>query len=378
MSTPYFPGLLPHTQLDPLSFIEPLGKANRELARYDGIVQTLPNPNLLLAPLLTQEATLSSRIEGTQATLDEVYEQEAGVDFHTSKKEDINEVLNYRYALQYAASALEERELSLSLIRDIHAILLDGVRGETKTPGYFRNIQNWIGAKGCPMERASYIPPDPTQVDALMDNWLHYVTHDEEIDPLVQTAVMHAQFELIHPFLDGNGRIGRLMIPLLLSKKEILHKPLFYMSAYLDANRDAYCAHLDAIHRNGDWNGWIAFFLRGVAEQAKENTRRVRAMLRLYDELKEEIRQATHSEFSVMLLETLFEKPTFTKPMIVATLQSKAIDCAPATLRKLVSRIVDEGIVEILHKGAGRRADIFRASDLLHIASGLPIARFEY
>ncbi len=378
MSRPYLPNYLPITELDLHSFIEPLGKANRELARYDGIVQPLPNPNLLLSPLLMQEATLSSRIEGTQATQDEVYEQEAGVEFQESKMQDINEVLNYRNALQYASSALNERELSLSLIRDIHELLLSGVRGKTKTPGIFRTVQNWIGEKECPIERATYVPPDPVLVNALMDNWLHYITHDEEIDPLVQTAVMHAQFELIHPFLDGNGRIGRLMIPLLLYKKEVLHKPLFYMSAYLETNREAYCAHLDGIHRNGDWNSWIAFFLRGVAEQAKQNMRRVRAMLRLYDELREEIRMATHSEFSVMLLEALFENPIFTKPKMIHMLQNKSPECSPATLRKLITRIVDEGIVEILRKGAGRRPDIFRATDVLQIASGLPIARFEY
>ena len=201
---------------------------------------------------MTQEAVLSSKIEGTQATIDEVYEQDAGISFSESKREDIDEIKNYRSALKFASRSLGERPLSLGLVKEIHRILLEGVRGNTKSPGLFREVQNWIGSHGCPIEQASYIPPDPVHVEALMENWLDYMVNDwsieekAQLDPLVRAAVMHVQFEMIHPFLDGNGRIGRLMIPLFLYAKNILHRPMFYMSAYLEAHRDEY--YLSLIH----------------------------------------------------------------------------------------------------------------------------------
>lgn len=323
MKQPFIPPFLPVRDLDANVFIEALGESNRELSRYDGMVRTLINPDVLLSPFMTLEAVLSSKIEGAQATIDEVYEQEAGVSFSELKNEDIDEIKNYRAALRFAARSLHERPLSLGLIREIHQLLLKGVRGNRKSPGLFREIQNWIGPQGCSMDQASYLPPDPVHVNALMENWLDYIVHQTQLDPLVQAAVMHVQFEMIHSFLDGNGRIGRLMIPLFLYARGILHRPMFYMSAYLEAHRDEYYRRLNAVHEENKWNEWISFFLRAIQAQSRENTRRAMEINQLHEELGNDFRNATHSEYAQLLLDCIFETPIFTRPLIISKMQDK-------------------------------------------------------
>ena len=369
MNVPYLPRELPLAEIDLAPHVKSLGIANRELARYDGIVQTLPNPDLLLSPFMTQEAVLSSRIEGTQASLDEVYEEEAGKTFGDGKQEDIREINNYKRALTHAANSLFERPLTLVLLREVHEILLTGVRGSSRTPGYFRTIQNWIGAKGSTIETATYVPPNPAYVDMLMDNWLRYVVDYEDADPLIQAAIMHAQLEMIHPFLDGNGRMGRLLIPLFLFKREVIHLPIFYMSAYLETNRDEYCHKLNLITSEGDWSSWVAFFLKGVAQQAIHNTERARAALELYDRLKTEIREATHSEYSQLILDMIFRMPTYSIPKMVRRIQEEHPECRTTTLRNILRRIADAGIVQCPYKGGGRTPDIYRLSRLIEIVT---------
>lgn len=371
MSTPYLLEPLPLRPLDAQLLIEPVGEANRQLALYEGIVRGLPNPNLLLAPFMTQEAVLSSRIEGTQATLDEVYEQEAGVLFEQAKSDDIQEIINYRRAMDLATYSLCHRELSLALIRELHAVLLSGVRGEGKRPGSFRREQNWIGPKGCAMEKATYVPPDPLRVDLLMDNWLSYVSSPKEGDPLIQAAVMHAQFELIHPFLDGNGRIGRLLIPLFLYERGVLRHPVFYMSAYLEANRDEYCALLNNVHQHGHWENWIVFFLRGVAEQARENRCRAEALKQYYEVVKDALRKATHSEYAGLLQDTLFEMPVYTIPQFIRRVRVKEPDILETTLRSLLGKVCrNSGVVRCVRPGKGRSSALYMAERILSIASG--------
>ena len=370
MTTPHMPENLPLTHLDMSLHVKELGVANRELARYDGIIETLPNPDLLLSPFMAQEAVLSSRIEGTQASLDEVYEKDAGITFGDARQEDIQEINNYRKALSHAAWSLQDRPLTLMLLREIHEILLNGVRGSSRTPGYFRTIQNWIGTKNSTLETATYIPPSPAYVDMLMENWLRYVVDYEDVDPLIQSAVMHAQLEMIHPFLDGNGRMGRLLIPLFLYKRGVIHLPIFYMSAYLESNREEYCNNLNRITGEGDWASWIRFFLNGVAQQARENTTRARATLKLYDELKTEIREATHSEYTMLVLDMLFRMPTYSIPHMINRIRDNAPDCNITTLRNILKRIADADIVECYRKGAGRRPDIYRLSRLMDIVQG--------
>lgn len=255
---PYIPDPLPLTELDYRLLLPLVGQANAALARYDGLLQGIPNPAVMLSPLTTQEAVLSSKIEGTQATVDEVLEQEAGLIKEGEKYKDIQEISNYRQALYSAREYLQDYSIRLPFVRELHRILLSSVRGQDKTPGEFRKDQNWIGRYGCTMEQASFVPPNPFQLPDFLQAWEQYLDSDD-VDFLLQTAVMHAQFELLHPFKDGNGRIGRILIPLFLYQKKALSQPMFYLSEYLESHRDEYYARLKAISAEGDWNGWIAF-----------------------------------------------------------------------------------------------------------------------
>jgi Fic family protein len=257
---PYVPKPLPLRDLDLARLLPRIGPANAALARYDGLLQSVVNPAVLLSPLTQREAVLSSKIEGTQATVDEVLEFEAGMDFDAEKTKDIQEVVNYRKTLTLATSVVDQRPISLGLLKQMHGVLMDSVRGANKTPGEFRREQNWIGSAGCTIEQASFVPPSPLQ---LLDHLqaLEVYLARADVDVLLQCAVMHAQFELIHPFKDGNGRIGRLLIPLFLYQKRALASPMFYLSDYLESHRDVYYARLQAISREADWTGWIAFFL---------------------------------------------------------------------------------------------------------------------
>ena len=210
--SPYVPHALPLAGLDLARLIRKIGPANAALARYDGLLQSVVNPGVMLSPLTNREAVLSSKIEGTQATVDEVLEYEAGMEFEGAKEQDIREIVNYRKALTLATDVLADRPLSLALIRSMHAVLMDSVRGEGKSPGQFRVNQNWLGSEGCEIDQATFVPPSPLQLLDHLEAFEHYLATDD-VDPLVQVAVVHAQFELIHPFKDGNGRIGRLLIP---------------------------------------------------------------------------------------------------------------------------------------------------------------------
>lgn len=230
--TPYIPQSLPLSVLDYGRIIRKIGPANAALARYDGLLQSVINPSVMLSPLTNREAVLSSKIEGTQATVDEVLEFEAGIDFDGEKAQDIQEIRNYRKALVLATEVLVDRPFTLSLVCQMHAVLMDSVRGANKTPGQFRLEQNWIGPAGCPIEQATFVPPSPLPLRDHLQAWEAYLAVDD-VDMLVQVAIVHAQFELIHPFKDGNGRIGRLLIPLFLFQKRALSRPMFYLSEYL-------------------------------------------------------------------------------------------------------------------------------------------------
>jgi Fic family protein len=267
---PYQPEKLPLKNLDWAAFVRYIGPANRAIARYDGMLQAVLNPELLLSPLMVQEAVMSSQIEGTQATLEEVmaFEGAGQSPKEESKRNDIQEIINYRSAMRAAIDEMNKRPVNLNLLHKMHYILLDSVRGRDKARGEFRKTQNYIGKPGTPIEQAKFIPPDPLTVMEHMSNLEKYV-HYEEQDALVQLAVIHAQFELIHPYVDGNGRLGRIIIPLILYGKKVLSSPMFYLSAYLETHREEYYERLNAISRERDWTGWITFFLKAVIEQAK-------------------------------------------------------------------------------------------------------------
>ena len=271
---PAIPRKLPRSGLAWESLIPQIGAANRALAHYDGVLRAVPNPGILLSPLTTQEAVLSSRIEGTRATLGEVLKFEAGEEVPEEQKRlDIQEIVNSRRALRAAEEALQRRPFSLNLLRELHGILLDSVRGRDKGRGRFRTVQNFIAPLGAGIEEALFIPPEPGRVMEYMDNWEKYY-HAEEPDAAVQLPIVHAQFEIIHPFVDGNGRLGRMLVPLFLFEHRILSRPMFYLSSYLEAHRDEYYGLLRGLDGPGSWNRWVTFFLGALVEQAKANNTR--------------------------------------------------------------------------------------------------------
>ena len=242
----------PESRLDWPTLIPLIGPAAAAVARYDGMLGATPNPDVLLSPLTTQEAVLSSRIEGTQATMGEVLEFEAGREPDSlDRREDIYEVLNYRAALRHAEELLEELPLCLRVIRAAHRILLRGVRGEGKSPGDYRRVPNWIGPSGCTIDGATFVPVAADPLPEAIGTWENYI-HREAPDRLVQLAILHTEFEALHPFLDGNGRLGRMLVPLFLWRSGLIRAPRFYVSAYLGARRDAYYDALLAVSRDDD------------------------------------------------------------------------------------------------------------------------------
>lgn len=380
---PYTPEKLPPKKIDWEEHVPLISRANRALARYDGVLLGIINPQILLSPLATHEAVLSSRIEGTQASLEDVLEYEAQVGYEGKvgyeaggdrmghprdhpRIDDIHEVINYRKAMRAAVDEMNERTLTVNMICDIHRILLAGVRGESRAPGEIRRIQNYIAPPGTPIERAIFVPPTPPMLMDALSDWEIYLQRDEKDplvkDSLVQLAILKAQFELIHPFLDGNGRIGRMLVPLILYGKKIISSPNFYISDYLERNRDVYYERLLAISRDGDWNGWIGFFLQAVAEQAELNSRKARAILALYDDMKVSVPEITGSKYSIQAIDAIFSRPIFN-----AREFSKISAIPRESAAKMLKELRSKEILEILTEGKGQRPNTYIFAKLIEI-----------
>lgn len=360
---PYVPESLPLTSIRWEEHIPLIGKANAALARYDGVLQSIINPSVMLSPLTTQEAVLSSRIEGTQATLEEVLEFEADLrDKITPEREaDIREIINYRRAMTVAVEEMKKKPLCINLVRDLHRILLQNVRGTNRAPGEFRRVQNYIGASGTSIEQASFVPPPPEKVLPAMSIWEKYL-HSDEKDPLVQLAVVKAQFELIHPFLDGNGRIGRILIPIFLYHKELLSSPMFYLSAYLERNRSIYYERLRGISSEGDWNAWIRFFLSAVIEQAVQNSQKVKAILDLYDRMKKTVPDMTRSRYAIRIIDSMFDQPVFNSSDFI-----KLSGIPRDSAFRILNALREKGILIVLREGRGSQAAVLCFPELLRI-----------
>lgn len=360
---PFQPKELPIRDIEWDKLIDLMGKANRYIARYDGLLQSVLNPDVLLAPLRTQEAVLSSKIEGTQATLEEVLEFEAEEITDDHQKGDIWEVLNYRIALNYGRDLMKERPLSLNSIKKMHSILMQGVRGDSKDPGNFRKIQNYIGSPGSTIDNARYVPPTvPVMMEAL-SNWEKYM-HLEDKDILVQMAIVHAQFEIIHPFLDGNGRMGRILIPLFLYHKEIIQEPVFYLSDFLESNRSDYYDALKDITDSGNWTNWIRFFLNAIIVQAEKNINKTREIINLYETVKLEIVNSTHSQFAIQCLDSLFIQPIFSSRNF-----EKKSNIPRSSVMRLLNTLVQNNVIVIVQKGSGRRPTTYGFRRLLNIVN---------
>ncbi len=363
MKKPYVPQALPLSSLDWVRFVPLIGQANAEIARYDGILQGIINPGVLLSPLTTKEAVLSSKIEGTQASLEEVLQYEASPDVKTKKYDDIQEIINYREAMRFAVGWLKEKPITLNLIKQMHGILLNSVRGKDLGRGNFRTGQNYIGKPGAPIEQAKYIPPAPLNLMEYLSNFEKYVHFDEK-DRLAQLAIVHAQFEIIHPFLDGNGRLGRILIPLFLHEKKMLHSPMFYISEYLESNREEYYARLRAITEENKWDDWIEFFLRAIVEQAKANSIKAKSILALYEKKKTRITEVTRSQYSIKILDTIFARPIFNTTDFI-----KYSRIPKASAMRLLKILRKEGILSTLTEGSGRRAEVMMFNKLLDIVA---------
>ncbi len=365
---PFIPHELPPGNLDWQRLVPLVGKANAAIARYDGLLQSLINPAVLLSPITTNEAVLSSRIEGTQASLGDVLEYDAGLDTgkSASMNEDIKEISNYRKVLRIAEDELKKRPLSLNLIKSLHAVLLDSVRGKNKEPGLFRKDQNWIGKKGTSVENARFVPPAPFILPEYLEKWEKFLLQEDFSDPIVQLAIVHAQFEILHPFMDGNGRIGRLLIPLFLYMKKSLNSPMFYLSEYLETHRDDYYDGLLAISSEDNWQAWIEYFLQAIIVQADTNISKARNILGLYEKLKDRFINTTHSQYAVPALDTFFKAP------IINTGDFIKLSAIPSkvTVNDLLRKLAKADIIKTLRKGRGRMPMVYALPDLINIAEG--------
>lgn len=365
---PCVPDALPLSELNWQRLLPLTGRANAALARYDGMLQTLPNPAVLLSPITVNEAVLSSRIEGTQATLDEVLEFDAGIQPPEARRGDIEEISNYRVAVQIAEAALDDRSLSLSLVKQVHQRLMQGVRGRDKAPGAFREDQNWIGRAGDPIDKARFVPPSPLVLPQALEAWEKYLSLQSE-DPVLQAAIGHAQFEILHPFKDGNGRIGRMLIPLILYQRKALSRPMFYLSEYLEASRDIYYDRLLAITDDGDWQGWVEFFVSALIAQAENNLAKVRGIRDLYGEMQRRFVEVTHSQYATAAVEAFFRRPIISAPEFARLAGFNNRVTANGMLRQLEAA----GLIRRVREGAGRAPAVYTLPNLINITEGRPV-----
>jgi Fic family protein len=325
---------------------ELLSQADRALGRLDGSVSTLPNPDLFVFMYVRKEAVLSSQIEGTQSSLQDLLAAEARL-FDLNLPRDVDEVLNYVRAMNHGLAQLAKLPLSARLISEIHAELMRGVRGGRLQPGELRRSQNWIGPAGCTLATATFVPPPHHAVPELLGDLEKFLHADDDLPPLVKIALAHVQFETIHPFLDGNGRVGRLLITFLLTERGVLHKPVLYLSYYFKQHRQAYYEHLQAVRDRGAWEDWLTFFLRGVTEVAREAAETARRILHLREQhrsaITEKLGRAAGNGHRV--LESLFDRP-----IVSVNDVRKMTGTTYAAANTLVSRLAELGV---LHEMTG-------------------------
>lgn len=345
---PHIPEKLPielSKSLYDCEIIKLISKANNAMGAYRGFLINTINPMLLISPLVSQEAVLSSKLEGTHATIEDFINYDAGNEVSVSKDE-MQEVMNYRSALYFALGKMStisddseegrhKLPLSVRLIKEMHKILLDNVRGQNKSPGEFKTEQNYIGNSA----EITFTPLPPELTQDYMANFEQYI-HFDEVDLLVQAALIHCQFEMIHPFKDGNGRIGRLLIPLFLYYREMLPVPTFYMSAYFEKDRTMYLEKLSAVSQKNDYATWIKYFLEGVIQQTEINTLKAKALLDKYNEFKDICISGMSSKYAIPLLDEIFQRPAFKAKQI-----QKIIPGSKGTLYNMLDEFVARGIL---------------------------------
>jgi len=339
-----------------------LSEADRALSELAGVGRTMPNPHLLIGPFERREAVLSSRIEGTQADIADLYAYEVGQLSlpglePAAHEADVREVLNYVRALEYGLARLESLPVSLRLICELHERLLTGVRGAYATPGEFRSRQNWIGPPNCTLNDASFVPPPAPQMREALDTFERYLHKAGAHPPLVRLALIHYQFEAIHPFVDGNGRIGRLLISLLLVEWGLLPLPLLYLSAFFHRHRQEYYELLMAVSESGAWRDWITFFLLGVAEQARDAIVRAKRLQDLQGTWRERLASA-RSALPLRLADCLFDSPVLTIPQA-----QRLLGVTYRSAQRSVQKLVAAGILQQM--GESSYGKTFLAAEIL-------------
>lgn len=327
-----------------------LSKADRALGRLDGASEILPNPDLFVLMYVRREAVLSSQIEGTRASLTDLLEYEAALR-RAERVDDVAEVANYVAAMKHGLERLRTLPVSLRLIREIHQVLMTGVRGGDRTHGAFRTVQNWIGPVGSSLRTADFIPPPVPEMLSALDAFERFLHSQAPIPELIRVGLAHAQFESIHPFVDGNGRVGRLLVTFLLCEKEILAKPLLYTSYFIRKHKLEYYDRLQSIRYAGDWEGWLKFFLRGVFEVAQDATQTAHEIVSLRERDREIVGGMGRSAASAWtLLDSLFHRP-----IVNAKAVQEATDLSVSNANALLRRFLEAGIlVEITGKQRNR------------------------
>ncbi len=348
----------PPLELD-LSTITLLSEADRALGRLDGMVKTVPDPDFFVGMYVRREAVLSSQIEGTQSTLEDLLAVELEPAARTVP-DDVEEIVNYVSAMNQGLKRLDELPLSLRLIREIHRTLLRGGRGTQATPGEFRTTQNWIGPAGSTLADATFVPPPPPEMNRALFAFEKHLHADRALPMLVDIGLAHAQFESIHPFLDGNGRVGRLLITFMLVQREALRAPLLYLSLYFRAHRAEYYERLTAIRERGDWEGWIRFFLRGVASTAREAAETAERIFDLREHHRGQVIEQQMGQNALRLISLLFARP-----IVNVKLVQIELGVAWATANKLIGQLEELGVVREIT--GQKRSRVFRYDPYLDL-----------
>jgi Fic family protein len=359
----FVPAPLPPKLAFDTDLVNLLSRADAALGELSGMGGRLPNPHLLIAPYARQEAVLSSRIEGTRTTFSELLLDELGV--LAQPPADVREVKNYVAALEHGIERLKSLPLSLRLVRELHSKLLAGTRGGQAAAGELRRVQNWIGPAGSNIETATYVPPPYPEMMKALGDWERYLHRRGELPDLVQCALVHEQFEAIHPFLDGNGRVGRLLIVLFLIERGRLSQPLLTVSSHFVQYRATYYEALQRVRTDGDWTGWLRFFLTAIALTAEGASGRMRRLLELRDRYREEMRDSPRA---LALLDELFARPYVTVPRA-----TEVLGVSPPTARQAVNRLTAAGVLAALAGSRWRR--VYVARQILATLEGEASAR---
>ncbi len=359
----FIPNLLPPTLQWSPSLISAVGAAERALGKLDSLANALPSPHILVRPFIRREAVLSSRIEGTRASLNDVYVYEAAQFSYLEPTTDVREVHNYVKALDYGVERLGTLPVSLRLIREIHAVLMEGVLGEHLTPGEFRRSQNWIGPPGSTLKSARFVPPPVEEMHSALDDLEKYIHVSSDLPPFVQAALIHYQFEAIHPFLDGNGRIGRLLIILLLIEWGLLSRPWLYLSAFFETHRTVYYDHLLAVSRRGEWENWLAFFLDGIRDQSEDAVVRIEHLRRLRHKYQALLQDERAAERLMQAIDVLFERPILSIRQL-----EEAMEVPYRSAQRYVEKLEQ---MKILREVTGRARDrLYQADEILSALEG--------